>query len=143
MNLYLRQQACELFPAKRQHGRLVPWQRPEVSLSVRRMWAAYAYILEEGRTVRLPRTLQGLAGFAQFRRAHRQYRTRSQQAKKAWFLDQVLEMETAANSRAADSSHVARVEKFGRAPSSCGRSPTSILMYMPLKMSPRFSLTFT
>ncbi|CAE7364632.1 unnamed protein product, partial [Symbiodinium sp. CCMP2592] len=96
LNLHMREQVCGLFAARKQNGILVPWQREEVSLSVKGMWAAYArWRRGTGSSVgALFRTWQA---HAQFRKAHREFRMRSRQARKAWFLDQVVAMESAAH----------------------------------------------
>ncbi|CAE7499118.1 unnamed protein product, partial [Symbiodinium sp. CCMP2456] len=80
--------ALEVFPGKVQHQRVVPWQAPQVGLSVRNMWLAY-------RTWRQTSSLhrncvwKAWVAFTSFRKAHRAFRRATRDAKVAWLRTQV------------------------------------------------------
>ena len=92
LNACLLAQVQAAFPARRQHGRVVPWTRPEATLSVKAMWEAYHHWRH--------RAQHGCRGlfhawrcYSQFRRAHLAFRRQSRQAKKQWFEAKTLEVD--------------------------------------------------
>ena len=94
LNACLLTQVREAFPARRQHGRVVPWTRPEVTLSVKAMWEAYHQWRHRAHNSRRG-LFQAWRCYSQFRRAHMAFRRQSRQAKKRWFEAKTLEMEQA------------------------------------------------
>ncbi|CAE7250747.1 unnamed protein product, partial [Symbiodinium sp. CCMP2592] len=94
VNSHVLQQATEVFPAVRNQGRVVPWQSPTVALSVKGMWQAY-HCWRHGPTTGHRNVFALWRAYSAFRRAHKQFRQRTREAKRAWFHDQILGMERA------------------------------------------------
>ncbi|CAE7715470.1 unnamed protein product [Symbiodinium sp. CCMP2592] len=94
VNSHVLQQATAVFPAVRNQGRVVPWQSPTVELSVKGMWQAY-HCWQHGPTTGRRNVFALWRAYSAFRRAHKQFRQRTREAKRAWFHDQILGMERA------------------------------------------------
>ncbi|CAE7668683.1 unnamed protein product [Symbiodinium sp. CCMP2592] len=94
VNSHVLQQATAVFPAVRNQGRVVPWQSPTVELSVKGMWQAY-HCWRHGPTTGRRNVFALWRAYSAFRRAHKQFRQRTREAKQAWFHDQILGMERA------------------------------------------------
>ncbi|CAE7534662.1 unnamed protein product [Symbiodinium sp. CCMP2592] len=94
VNSHVLQQATAVFPAVRNQGRVVPWQSPTVELSVKGMWQAY-HCWRHGPTTGRRNVFALWRAYSAFRRAHKQFRQRTREAKRAWFHDQILGMERA------------------------------------------------
>ncbi|CAE7361477.1 unnamed protein product [Symbiodinium sp. CCMP2592] len=94
VNSHVLQKATAVFPAVRNQGRVVPWQSPTVELSVKGMWQAY-HCWRHGPTTGRRNVFALWRAYSAFRRAHKQFRQRTREAKRAWFHDQILGMERA------------------------------------------------